>query len=79
MCHSTICTILALAAIEDLELQSVDISHAFTNSDIDTEIYMAQPEGFVQGGSKYVCTSCSHSKETRSIILKTRRSEDGNN
>jgi hypothetical protein len=28
----TIHTILALAAIEDFELRSVDISHAFTNS-----------------------------------------------
>ena len=46
---------MALAAIEDLVLQSVDISHAFTNSDIDAEIYMIQPEGFKQGGSKYVC------------------------
>jgi len=52
---TTIRTVLALAAIEDLELRSVDISHAFTNSDIDAEIYMAQPEGFKQGGSKYVC------------------------
>jgi len=55
MCHTTIHTILALAAIEDFELRSVDISHAFTNSDIDAEIYMKQPEGFEQGGSKYVC------------------------
>jgi len=55
MRHSTIRTILALAAIEDLELRSVDISHAFTNSDIDAEVYMKQPEGFEQHGSKYVC------------------------
>jgi hypothetical protein len=55
MRHTTIRTILALAAIEDLELRSVDISHAFNNGDIDAEIYMKQPEGFEQGGSKYVC------------------------
>ena len=47
-------TVLALAGINDLELRSVDISHAFTNSDVDAEIYMKQPEGFEQGGSKYV-------------------------
>ena len=55
MRHTTIRTVLALAAIDDLELRSVDISHAFTNSDIDAEIYMTQPEGFVQNGPKYVC------------------------
>jgi hypothetical protein len=38
----TIRTILALVAIEDFELHSVNISHAFTNS------------GFEQSGSKYV-------------------------
>ena len=55
MRHTTIRTVLALAGIEDLELRSVDISHAFTNSDIDAEIYMKQPEGFEQGGKNYVC------------------------
>ena len=50
MRHTTIRTVLALAAINDLELRSVDISHAFTNSDVDAEIYMKQPEGFEQGG-----------------------------
>ena len=55
MCHTTIRTVLALAAINDLELCSVDISHAFTNSDVDAEIYIKQLEGFEQGESKYVC------------------------
>jgi transposase InsO family protein len=55
MRHATIRVILALAAIEDLHLRSVDISHAFINSDIDTEVYMAQPPGFVQYGPEYVC------------------------
>ena len=55
MHHATIHVILALAAIEDLHLQSVDISHAFIDSEIDTEVYMAQPVGFVQHGSEYVC------------------------
>ena len=44
-----------MAAIEDLHLRSVDISHAFINGDIDTEIYMKQPEGFERGGPNYVC------------------------
>jgi hypothetical protein len=46
---ATLRAILAIAAYEDLEVESVDISSAFLNGDIDAEIYMEQPEGFSQG------------------------------
>ena len=46
MHQATIRLILALAAIDDLHLHSVDISHAFINGDIDADVYMMQPEGF---------------------------------
>jgi len=46
--------ILALSAVNDLELRSVDISAAFTNGDLDEDIYMQQPEGFHEGGSNKV-------------------------
>src|SRR5882762_10102774 len=46
---SAICTILALSALEDLHLQSIDISHAFINGDLEEEVFMEQPEGFEQG------------------------------
>jgi len=39
-------TVIALAASEDLELESVDISTAFLNGVIDKEIYMKIPDGF---------------------------------
>jgi hypothetical protein len=54
-CQSSLRLILALSAIEDLELHSVDISSAFLNSDLDEEIYMKQPEGFHEGGPNHVC------------------------
>ena len=38
--------ILALAAIEDLELYSLDISTAFLNGEMDCDVYMQPPEGF---------------------------------
>src|SRR6202012_1370137 len=46
---ATLRAILAIAAFEDLEVESVDISSAFLNGEIDAEIYMQQPEGFTQG------------------------------
>src|SRR6201999_870275 len=46
---ATLRAILALAALEDLEIESVDISSAFLNGEIDAEVYMQQPEGFPQG------------------------------
>jgi hypothetical protein len=52
---STLRLILALAATHDLELRSLDVSSAFTNGDLDEEIYMIQPEGFHQGGPNMVC------------------------
>ena len=42
--------VIALAAIEDLELDSVDVSTAFLNGDIDAEIYMKIPEGLGVNG-----------------------------
>jgi hypothetical protein len=36
-------------AIEDLEVDHVDISSAFLSGEIDAEVYMEQVEGFPQG------------------------------
>jgi hypothetical protein len=53
--YSTICTILAITALEDLELRSVDISHVYLNDQLEEEIYMKQPEGFEVGRPESVC------------------------
>jgi len=49
---SSIQVILALAALQDLHLHSLDVSHAYLNGEMDCEVYMAQPEGFVEGDPK---------------------------
>ena len=46
--------ILALAAFEDLYLESVDISSAFLNRKLQEEVYMHQPEGFVERDKTWV-------------------------
>lgn len=43
-------TVLAIAAMENLELESVDISSAYLNGDLEEEVYMRQPEDFVEKG-----------------------------
>nr|GFA94304.1 zinc finger, CCHC-type [Tanacetum cinerariifolium] len=49
---STIRLLLALAAIHDLVIHQMDVKTAFLNDDLDEEIYMKQPEGFVMLGHK---------------------------
>ena len=41
--------ILAMAALEDMKLESIDISSAFLNGEQEEDVYMEQPEGFHQG------------------------------
>jgi hypothetical protein len=43
-------TVIALATIEDLELETVNVSTAFLNGDIDREIFMRIPEGLEVDG-----------------------------
>nr|GFC46553.1 hypothetical protein [Tanacetum cinerariifolium] len=47
---STIRLLLALVAIHDLVIHQMDAITAFLNGDLDEEIYMKQPAGFVMPG-----------------------------
>ena len=51
---ASIRAILALAALEDLELESVDISSAYLNGELKEEVYMKQPEGFEEKSPEWV-------------------------
>ena len=53
---SSICMLIAIAAIHNLEIHQMDVKTAFLNGDLDEEIYMEQLEGFiVPGKEKKVC------------------------
>ncbi len=47
--------ILALAAIEDMEIHQMDVKIAFFNGDLEEEIYMEQPKGFTHEGEHLAC------------------------
>ena len=49
---TTIRVLIALASIYDLTIHQMDVKTAFLNGDLDKEIYMDQPKGFVVLGSE---------------------------
>ena len=57
--YQTLRTLLALVAYYDLEVEQFDVVTAFLNADLtDSEVYMAQPDGYVKyddNGVPYVC------------------------
>jgi len=52
VCYETARLLLAVAALEDLDIQSIDIKTAYLYGNLDEEIYMEQPEGFKLPGKE---------------------------
>ena len=52
----TVRLLLSIAVLEDWDIEVLDVKTAFLFGELDEEIYMEQPEGFVkQGQEKKVC------------------------
>ena len=53
---ASICLILAIVALMDLELHQMDVKTTFLNGELNEEIYMEQLVGFIiQGQDRKVC------------------------
>nr|GEV25247.1 zinc finger, CCHC-type [Tanacetum cinerariifolium] len=53
---TTIRLLLALAAIHNLVIHQMDVKTTFLNGDLDEEVYIKQPEGFIMTGNEHkVC------------------------
>ena len=48
---SSIRTVLGIAANMNLEVEQLDVKTAFLHGDLEEEIYMDQPEGFIDKGN----------------------------
>ena len=54
--YSTIKSLLTLANAHDLEVHHLDVKTAFLNGSVEHDIYMSQPEGFIDPNRpNYVC------------------------
>ena len=49
---TSIRVLFSLASIHDLYIHQMDVKTTFLNGDLDKEVYMEQPEGFVLPGNK---------------------------
>ena len=49
---STIRTVLSIVAVEDLHLEQLDVKIAFLHGDLNEDIYMRQPHGYVVPGKE---------------------------
>jgi histone deacetylase 1/2 len=50
--YTSLRVILAIACCNDWEIEQMDVVSAFLNANVESEIYMEQPEGYIAYGDK---------------------------
>ena len=50
-------SVVALGAQHKLQLHQMDVSTAFLHGELAEEVYMRQPEGFVEQGKSILCVA----------------------
>ena len=54
-------SVIALGAQHKLQLHQMDVSTAFLHGELTEEVYMKQPQGFIEQGNKYLVCRLNHS------------------
>ncbi|GJR78245.1 zinc finger, CCHC-type containing protein [Tanacetum coccineum] len=60
---STIRLLIAMTSIYSLIIHQMDVKTAFLNSELDEEVYMNQPHGFIMPSNENKCMTRSSTKE----------------
>jgi hypothetical protein len=56
----TVCTLLALASLEDWHITGLNVHNTYLYGELDKEIYMHQPEGFKAKGQEHKVIRLNH-------------------
>ena len=51
---TSIRTVMSIAASMNLEVEQLDVKTTFLHGDLEEEIYMQQPEGYVEKGREHL-------------------------
>nr|GFA21975.1 zinc finger, CCHC-type [Tanacetum cinerariifolium] len=65
--------LLALVAIQNLVIHQMDVKTTFLNGDLDKEVYMKQPEGFVMPGNEHKVCKLVKSFTDQNQVNKTKK------
>ena len=64
---TSIRTVLSIAANMNLEVEQQDVKTTFLHGDLEEEIYMQQPEGFVKRGKEHLV--CRLEKSLYGVVV----------
>nr|GFA71150.1 hypothetical protein [Tanacetum cinerariifolium] len=66
---TTIRLLLALTAIHNLVIHQMDVKTTFLNGNLDEEVYMKQPKGFVMPSNEHKCIHSKFNSSDKGVII----------